>query len=76
MESLHESSNLMEIVREGQRTTGIFLTQKQRGQHQKQFEKNGAKPARKEVRLPWLPTMRMTTVWLKEEEDTMQKVWA
>ena len=55
----------MDIVRNGQRTTGIFFTQKQ-------SEKNGAKPARKEVRLPWLPTMRMTTVWLKEEEDVME----
>ena len=61
----------MDIVRNGQRTTGIFLTQNQRGQHQKHSEKNGAKPARKEVHLPWLPTMR-----LREEEDTMQKDWA
>ena len=66
----------MEIVRNGQRTTGISLTQKQRAQHQKQSEKNGVKPARKGIRLPWLPTSRMTTVWLKEEEDAMQKVWA
>ena len=47
---------------------------KQRAQHQKQSDKNRAKPARKEVSLPWLPTMRLTTVWLKEE-DTIQKVW-
>ena len=64
------------MKRKGQRTAGIFLTQKQRAQYQKQSEKNGAKPARNEVHLPWLPTMRMTTVWLKEEEDTMQKDWA
>ena len=45
----YESSTLMEIVRNGQRTTGISLTQKQRAQHQKQSEKNGARPARKEM---------------------------
>ena len=37
---------MINIVRKGQRTTGIFLTQKQRAQYQKQSEKNGAKPAR------------------------------
>ena len=30
---------MMEIVRNGQKTTGISLTQKQRAQHQKQSEK-------------------------------------
>ena len=64
------------MKRNGLRTAGIFLTQIQGGQHQKQSEKNGAKPARNKVHLPWLPTMRMTTVWLKEEDDTMQKDWA
>ena len=46
----------MEVVRNGQKTTGISLTQKQKAQNQKQAEK-------------------LTIVWLKEEDDTMQKVW-
>ena len=64
MESLHESLNF--IKRNRQRTAGIFLTQKQRAQYEKQSEKNRTKPALNKVHLPWLPPMRMTTVWLKE----------